>query len=187
MYHCHHNHTLCIPKIRILLLISEPHPPCLIKPTLIPCAAPRPNFLLCKVSLDGKVDSLWFHHIWHKWKIKTKTWPHTWTHAVCTRRQPQQVNPHNRNDLTDLSWSALRKRGRIMWRKLLVRSSLGWLFALLIEPFNLLLRKLCSGWRRRTTRGHEQVEGGTMGWFEQDDNEKDPRGVGGVCVRRVCK
>ncbi len=42
-----------------------------------------------------------------------------------------------------LSWSALRNRGRIIWRKLPVRSSLGWLFARLIDPFRRRLRKLC--------------------------------------------
>lgn len=62
------------------------------------------------------------------------------THTKQQYRQGEMLS----QSLTDLSWSALRKRGRIMWRKLLLRSSLGWLLALLIEPFNLLLRKLWS-------------------------------------------
>lgn len=63
---------------------------------------------------------------------------------IPTGDQTHPTRPNRRRTLTDLSWSALRKRGRIIWRKLLVRSSLGWLLALLIEPFNRLLRKLCS-------------------------------------------
>lgn len=52
-------------------------------------------------------------------------------------------SPHSPQPLY-LSWSALRKRGRI-WRKLLVRSSLGCDFVRLMELFNLRLRKPCWG------------------------------------------
>lgn len=77
--------------------------------------------------------------------------------------QTSHENAHTRW-LTNLSWSALRKRGRIMWRKLLVRSSLGWLLALLIEPFNLLLRKLWS-----VAEEESDDEGRQMEWEREEE------------------
>lgn len=84
--------------------------------------------------------------------------------------QTQPVSPQTSHEnahtrwLTNLSWSALRKRGRIMWRKLLVRSSLGWLLALLIEPFNLLLRKLWS-----VAEEESDDEGRQMEWEREEE------------------
>lgn len=83
---------------------------------------------------------------------------------------------NQRLTLTDLSWSALRKRGRIIWRKLLVRSSLGWLLALLIEPFNLLLRKLCSMEEEEGDQRVKQMKKGRMRRFRLEWLLKDGDG-----------
>lgn len=106
--------------------------------------------------------------IWHfglAWKWKNPTTP------------INNVEKWLSHSLTDLSWSALRKRGRIMWRKLLLRSSLGWLLALLMEPFNLLLRKL---WNR--LQGEESNSGGVQvaGWPWVGWSFKERKEVGGL-------
>lgn len=60
-----------------------------------------------------------------------------------------------------LSWSALRNRGKIICLKLLVRSSLGWLLALLMDPFNLRLRKLWRFNKVKTDIKHSSEEKNT--------------------------
>lgn len=62
-----------------------------------------------------------------------------------------------------LSFSMGRKAGR-MFRKLLLRSSLGWLLVRLMEPFSLRLRNPCGGWEEERKRLKHQ-------WLLQE-NEK---------------